>query len=154
MSRDELLQLAERVERAEGPDRALDGLIHILANPDLPWIIGQEPGPFPQTPIYGTLSDFREWAWRSCDAAEAYERRDPADGIGAPFYTASLDAAMSLVPEGWTGLELLAPVDDAVLWSAYFHGPFGCWDGFGATRELAIVSASLKALASQIGGEG
>jgi hypothetical protein len=151
MNRDELLQLAERVERAEGPDRELDCRIWLFVGERLG---GDSEQAFRRSePIKPGIVVAGRWMG---SALEKYPEdvRGVARNWNVPTFTASLDAAMSLVPEGWTGLELLAPVDDAVLWSAYFHGPFGCWDGFGATRELAIVSASLKALASQIGGEG
>ena len=63
-----------------------------------------------------------------------------------PRYTASLDAAMSLVPEGWTSLELLAPLDAVVVWSAHFTLADGrVASGYGETRELAVVCAALRA---------
>lgn len=97
-----LLELAARCEAAEGPDRALDGVAHILANPDKPWIVGHKPGRFPQEAIHGTLNAYLEWATGLCDNADPPRRADVADAIGAPAYTASIAAALTLyvrVPE-------------------------------------------------------
>ena len=85
----DLLELAERCEAAVGPSVRLDVQIEIACNPDRECIIGNKPGPFPQDPIYGTLSDFWEWALE--------EDKEPPVIQGRP-YTASLDAAMMLVP--------------------------------------------------------
>ena len=87
MTRATLLALAERVEAATGADRELDGLVFAHMNPDKRVIIGQKPGRFPQDPIYGGPLDI---IW-----IDGF-----ADVLGAPRYTASLDAAMSLVPSG------------------------------------------------------
>jgi hypothetical protein len=69
-----------------------------------------------------------------------------------PDYTASLDAAMTLVPEGWAfgigrgtdrsdteGWAWISPTDEGEIWTA-------------ATPALALTAACLRARASQ-GGE-
>lgn len=68
----DLLELAERCEAAEGPDRALDC-----------WIMGKVSDP--------------SWTDADCE----YAAHNPGVTLGPPAYTASLDAAMMLVPEGW-----------------------------------------------------
>lgn len=78
-----LKELAERAASGIGEDRELDGLIcaHLTWNRSI--IVGNEPGRFPQKPIYGSpldLIDVREF-W---------------DYINAPRYTVSADAALSL----------------------------------------------------------
>lgn len=84
-----LLELAERVERAEGPDRRLDVAIAIAVD----WTY-----PSMMAPLRVTV------AWRGEDAidsiAEEAERPDSLLKY-LPRYTASIDAAMTLVPEGW-----------------------------------------------------
>lgn len=128
-----LLALAERCETATGPDRELDGAIYIAV-----LIPAERAGRIDQN------GGFVGW-W-------------PKDGpyVGArevPAYTASLDAALTLVPEGWH-------------WSAdsrrfgYVRGrgpqdgapdPEG-WARGTATPALALCAAALRALAAQAEG--
>ena len=89
-----------------------------------------------------------------------WTRNDPAAArVWALHYTASLDAAMSLVPAGFhwqVGIGVEGSdeyVDRAYAWcSDEPTGELCC----AATPALALVSASLRALASSIreGGEG
>lgn len=72
---DKLLELAERVEAAEGPDRELDRAIAPLLG-----IRVVDEGP-PLGRCY-------------------YDER--GHGVPLPLFTSSLDAAMMLVPEGWS----------------------------------------------------
>lgn len=133
-------KLAERCEAATGPDRVIDGLVHVAANPDTPWIIGHEPGRFPRKAIYGTLSDFR-------DALLGENGADFADAINAPAYTASIDAAMTLVPEGVNiGLHIDHNGCDCA-WSSRAIG----WQPRvvpGNTPALALCAAALRARAA------
>lgn len=73
-------------------------------------------------------------------------------------YTASLDAAMTLVPEGWPEFSLTS--DAAPPWRADLgrHTDDGSYDhesdmamGRGATAELAVCVAALRARAAAIG---
>jgi hypothetical protein len=89
MNAQELLDLAERVEKLTGPSRVFDCQVWIATNPDTPWIVGLKPGRFPQEPIHGRLADL--WDWVTGDNAESL-----ASGLPAPAYTASLDVAMTL----------------------------------------------------------
>lgn len=136
----DLLSLAARVEAAEGPERELDVQIAVAIDwrwPDweegestargqaekhgLPWLV--------ERVIRGYAS-----VWRNM-----------------PHFTASLDAAMTLVPVGF-GFVVHGPSDDQ------FHA--GCaplWpDAWGedrkaATPALALCAASLRARAQGAG---
>lgn len=87
------LELAERCEQATGPDKRLDVQIYILLDPDAQHIVGEKPGRFPREAIYGPRSSFWDWAM---DAA----KEPPVFGAIPPF-TASIDAAKTMVPPGW-----------------------------------------------------
>lgn len=104
-----LLELAERCEKASGPDRELDA--QIAAAFHLKQLTYQSP----------------EW-------------------IKDPEFTASLDAAMTLVPEGWewalenTGGDTFGP----------FVAKFGQLRDIEAkTLPLAICAAALRALVKE-----
>jgi hypothetical protein len=143
-----LLKLAERCEAASGPDRTLDALIAIALDPGRQIIVGSEPGRFPQKPIYGPVSTL-------IPMAEA-NGRDAADFISAPLVTASLDAAMTLVPPGeawcldyepsnnppWVAdLTCFAPRgQDGQDSDLYVHA---------ATPALALTAAALRALSTK-----
>jgi len=76
----------------------------------------------------------------------------------AHCYTSSLDAAMTLVPEGWRLVRLgETPVDDAGPWEALIaqrEAAFGRARTSAVqakTAPLAIVAASLRARAKGVG---
>lgn len=108
---DQLLRLAERLERSTGPDRELDFAILRLADPR-----AEKTGPLP----------------------------------GDPKYTASLDAAMTLIPEGlyWTsqtdrdGAVMTVGKADSdargIFYTDYHQAT-------ARTPALALASAALKA---------
>jgi hypothetical protein len=118
-----LLELAERCEKAEGPDRELDAeILDVLQN--------------------------QSWDW--------WEELDPkwwARGAFTP--TASLDAAMTLVPEGWRTAMVSEPETDGKwhwrLGPKVDHRLYGRGgrDGFAITSPLALCAAALKARATQ-----
>lgn len=140
MTRAELLALAARVEAAEGADRELDAEISVA--------------------VHGG-----EIVWKtSTGTMEAYPTRRYAStghvgGIGAapvPAFTASLDAAASLVPEGheWR-VETLNMRDGR-------GGAIVCRPGSAerfpgvtmhcaATPALALTAAALRAMAEEAG---
>jgi len=67
-----------------------------------------------------------------------------------PNVTTSIDAAMSLVPEGWKlrQMHFNGPCADDRKWHLNLHGGKvgeDCFVGRGATPALALVIASLKA---------
>jgi hypothetical protein len=140
----ELSALIERVEAAEGPDRRLDALITIAIAPDRQTIIGAEPSRFPQKPIYGPISKLIQMA------EHGPHPDDAADFLSAPRYTASLDAALALVPERLflcldgprKYLNIPTPVPN--YWRACL-GYSPELRGWGATPALALCAAALKA---------
>jgi hypothetical protein len=134
---DELLRLAERVEAATGPERELDAEIGYIAD----W---SKPG-------HDRIRYLRDTARNSfADIGRFTE---------VPDYTASLDAAMSLVPEGWTLAQLLRS-DDRNHWSALMWG-MDPWTDLrpnapsarAATPALALCAASLRSRAHPLEGE-
>jgi hypothetical protein len=113
------IELAERCEAAEGPDRELDRAIELAIFPD---------------------------------------RISPCPTVELLAYSASLDAAMTLVPEGWGRIELGRYVGGgeagADRWCTL---AFPDWEGDVldveaencATEALALCAAALRARAAQ-----
>lgn len=80
-----LATLAERIEQAEGPSRELDAEI---------WLALHQPGyRYPDEVLNRTPSSRQE-------AVGRFTHDGYGGGSAAPAYTASLDAAMTLVPDG------------------------------------------------------
>jgi hypothetical protein len=109
-----LLELAERCERAEGPDRELDARIAELAIANLQVLPAG-------TGAWLVLEDGRQ-----------------RDASAVPAYTASLDVAMTLVPEGNLPRRLYIR-DEA---TAVFLGDL---EALAATPALALCAAALRA---------
>lgn len=138
-----LMDLAERCEKAQGPDRELDA--EILAA-----LVG---GVAKQSPIngawcvyIGTDSRGRPRLWEARTDVENAWRHAP--------FTASLDAALSLVPEGWAWA-VYGGAREEIVSTAYCvpNGgrlPWPDWvtDICAATPALALCAAALRALAS------
>jgi hypothetical protein len=145
----DLHSLAARAEAAEGPDRELD---HSIATA-MGW--RKVPNPSSAGGLVGR--------WYRADGTLT-------DHFGVPHFTASIDAALMLVPEGWqvaaleqnwrTGLwrAQLIPVPSATLIAAFDRGETVGWNtadapdsGTGGivTPALALAAASLKARATQ-----
>lgn len=134
--------LADRLEAASGADRDIDGWILAYLKAGDPYIIGNHPGRFPQEPIYGERSDIMR----------EVGGKDGAQYISAPAYTASIDAAVSLVPEGrrW-GLDtfdgkataIVATIEEG---TGYYIGDEET--GIASTPALALTAACLRALSS------
>jgi len=132
--RDELLAMAERCEKAEGADREIDEI------------------------IAAALSDaVREV---QSDGRSAYYHRSGSPwmcvAVPNPGYTASLDAAMTLVPEGWRLANLAE-------WIGWIMREKGAWRvaltgltpsrsrievEHAATPALALCAAALRARAA------
>ena len=127
-------ELAARIERAEGPDRALDAEIAVA--------------------VYGG-----EIVWKMTNyTMESYPARRYASaqhvgGYGndhVPEYTASIDAAMQLVPSGWKlrQMHFNAPCADDRKWHLNLRGGKEGGDRFvgrGSTPALALSAAALRA---------
>lgn len=147
----DLTTLIERVEAASGADRELDCLIWCEVNAIEPeWqgncLVAGIHG------IVGWIDPGKHDRNFSCTAATT----GPAS---VPAYSASLDAAMLLVPEGWK-LHFLQDTEfdnpEARHWSVSLRPRHGRWDGtpqgaevqaFAATPALALLAACLKARA-------
>lgn len=111
-----LLALADRIEAAEGPDRELDAAIALAIR------------------------------YQDCLPCDFNGIKARTGGIlNAPAFTASLDAAMTLVPEGWTGVIDLTGA--AKLIDARYPNrevrALAC-----ATPALALCAAALRARAA------
>lgn len=124
--RDTLLSMAERCEKATGPDRRLE--IDIFTALGLGVRIpGSEPG--------GSQD-----GWHNPD-------NDPR-AAAAWNCTGSIDAAMSLVPEGWLfNIEPIAMLDKwrANIWHPLAPDSDPEYPGKARTPSLALCAASLRA---------
>lgn len=121
---DELLVLAERCEKAEGPDRELD--IAMLPLVGLRFV--DEGHPIGQV---------------------CYDRNN--HGVPMPRFTASLDAAMTLVPEGCKVVIEIASYQRAA-W-VYREGE-SVRSAFAQTAPLALCAAALRSKAKDHSGGG
>jgi hypothetical protein len=135
----DLMELASRVEAREGPDRELDALICLA--------IGQSGG----NPI--VAPGMAGWLVGS--------QTNP-NPVEAKRYTASLDAAMSLVPPNcypWVEFGKNKGVAESRRWYAHIAAPDD-WDRqrvedewhcdvYAATPALALTAAALRARAHQ-----
>jgi hypothetical protein len=124
MSRPDLLALAERVERAAGPDRALDETIYLA--------VGAE-----------RLSN-NQWRrpFREKEGIVIH-----GDGL-VPYYTGSLDTALSLLParHDWS---LHADNGEAIAGcQPASEDGCDCADCRAATPALALLAAILRARAA------
>lgn len=139
----ELAALADRCEAATGPDRELDFYIWAALN-GVTEITNPAEG-HPMTPGRGGRVEGRDASgelrlYGFVDPGKTSRNWSPYGGDDRyPAYTASLDAAMSLVPEGWE-------------WRVASTGEAECWCGDGsdinlraATPALALCAAALRA---------
>lgn len=116
-----LIELAERVEAAAGEDRRLDAIIAKLV------------GFWPK----GLRRDI-DYEW-----VRWIPNKPLDEPIEAPAYTASIDAAMTLVPEGndW----IIGHTNGGLTIHAEVGGRGDEYMRFAATPALALVAAALKA---------
>lgn len=133
----DLRELAERVEALEGPSREVDA--EILVAIDWRWPDHEEGDITPKI-----VSDKRGLEWltgRMLNSNSSIWRNLPSP-------TASLDAAMSLVPEGWAiDLRTFVTAPGAI---AMVHpGERPTETARAATPALALTAAALRAIASQ-----
>lgn len=121
-----LLELRDRLAKATGPDRKADALLARL--------------------VGGWVFDGREaiYPWRAPDAV--YH-------MAAPVYTASLDAAVTLVPENISYELAFSAAGEGAIRRARFwdwrRGPLmidpdNSWQGVGKTLPLAICVARIE----------
>jgi hypothetical protein len=144
MDKTELLELADRVERAAGPDRELDAEIALVCG-----IVRERDG----DSFYG----HRDYSVMVLERGY-YDFDGSAPEL--PAYTASIDAAMTLVPEGLfekvaTGTGTKRAFAQ-LIWLRRRRGKWGGGQLFrpasiytnASTPALALCAAALKARAS------
>jgi hypothetical protein len=104
--------LIDRIEAATGADREIDGLIFKAVFPDRDWV------------------EFDDcWAARCPDDSIAFDM--------PPYYSASIDAAMGLMPEGCINLNI---AEDGIT-TALVDGT----QAIATTPALALCAAALRA---------
>ena len=142
MTREDMLALADRVESLTGPDREVDFLIATA--------LGEVPEHVIQGPVgtpYGWFRREDQWALTRTKESDVYAG---VESWSPKPRTASLDAAMSLVPEGWKLRQMAfsAPCADDRKWHLNLHGGLvgqNTFVGRGSTAALALTAAALKA---------
>ena len=137
MNADELRALAERVQALDGPDREVDARICAAVNTE----------GYVRPQLHVTTGDW----FCMLDAAAGR----PLDFIAPPAFTASLDAAMTLVPDGWLTLKAQQDLDGAEWhWTIYpaFNSNRSVWAQAGSA-PLALTAAALLARAEQESSE-
>lgn len=147
----DLVELAKRVEALDGPCRETDAEIGAACR-----IIDGGPLDLIGEPFFRVSPCKRRVEHGSCVEGDdvVVKSREPAR------FTASLDAAMTLVLEGWPSV-YLARTDDG-RWHAALAGNDGHMmaedpeeyyvEADAATPALALTAAAIRALAAQ--GEG
>lgn len=134
-----IISLAERCEQATETDRELDALI---------WDAVDRPGegdPDNSLAVHQTI------------VARMLAGGDDGE---CPAYTASLDAAMTLMPDRWTTHRYhQGPSGQAHWWQLVGIGPEDqqysvVAEAKAVSPALALTAASLRALASALNGEG
>ena len=128
-----MTDLATRIEQAGGPDRELD--LEILSS------LGTHV-------LEKRMRDKKAWWYKI--GGRQYERLN-ADTYAReiPRYTASIDAAMTLVPEGlvWSVMTDFELPGRARLWGSVMPGQVQDrgWSADAATPALALSAAALRA---------
>lgn len=107
--------LIARLEAASGPDRGLDGDVAVACGE------------------YSERHGLPNGGWVSRGPHHAV--------VAAPSYTASIDCALTLVPEGWNHLTF-EHIEDT--WGCFLDAD----DTNAATPAIALVIAALKARAA------
>lgn len=134
MDREALLALAERVEKATGPDRFLDAQIASVIRLE-------------KVPHWA-----RNWTgeWKATEFGSVVLMEDsgnPGPHFMANEYTASLDAAMTLVPEGMMFQVYRGDMGEGSAIVTRLK-QIGLPRVFAATPALALTAAALRTLAA------
>lgn len=174
-----LLELAARCERAKGPVRELDALLHCVRE-ELEFVMLSKGGE-----VYGEICDPDDSGYggqNTCTPGMLYarypdhknpptlgggQRGNKVQGCHAGAFTASFDSAMTLVPEGWRLSRMeedlrsgrwhgqLAQRASATLLAALDKGRTIGWvtvdteEQGAATPALALCVAALRARSAQ-----
>lgn len=160
MTRETLLTLADRVEALAGPDRETDALIRAA-------LFAPEGATVSKSPINGAWCVYHGIARSGAPRLFEPPRTVSVD-VWRGEYTASIDAAMTLVPEGWRVSRLeedwrsgrwhgqMSQRLSEKLLAAYDSGRTVGWttsdtevDG-AATPAIALTIASLRARAEML----
>ena len=132
-----MTKLADKIEALEGPSREVDAEIWAYVHGPADCYIKQSPFNGAWC-VYYTSRDGKE---RLCET-----RRGMPDKLA---YTASLDAAMTLVPEGydWFKLRRLDRLPHMIVEPAHREGNPRDYYHFGTARTpaLALCAAALRA---------
>lgn len=139
--RDALLALADRVEGLAGPDREVDAAIFRAIGAPVPFQFASK--------MIALNYDEDRQAYFADVPGGLRVRYSP------PAYTASIDAAMTLVPEGrdWMIDNFDGPHDrrcSASVFNAKGQD-YADYEAFAATPAPALCAASLRALAGERG---
>jgi hypothetical protein len=142
MTREDMLALADRVESLTGPDREVDFLIATA--------LGEVPEHVIQGPVgtpYGWFRREDQWALTRTKESDVYAG---VESWSPKPRTASLDAAMSLVPEGWTfDLQVRSHFSHTFLEAQEDERGAEVSAQNAATPALALTAAALRAHAEQ-----
>ena len=130
----ELLELAEKVEALAAPDREVDAGIFAACRPE------EVPSPIVESG-YGWRFDGQGW-W--CETGE--DARTPRQSIYPPRYTASLEAAVDLVPRMAAWRVTSWPKTGQAAAKCEYGPEVGA-----ATPALALCSAALRSLSGDSG---
>lgn len=131
-----LLELAARVEAATGPDFAIDAAIAVA-------VVGYT--------LEKRGRDQKAWYYHPTERRRSASQYSGFDRL--PRYTDSLDAAMTLVPEGWF-FHVSRFSESEMRGNAHVYGNRGLGDDYesdAATPALALTAAALRSRAH--GGE-
>lgn len=127
---EDLRQLAEEVEKLEGPSRKMDARVHAIA----------------LVVVHGAPADRHdEIAGATRRALADWREKD------IPIYTSSLDAAASLMPKGWH-VHVGGPSDSG-RWgvsAGRMTRPYLLCNTYAGTEALARTAAALRARAELI----
>lgn len=137
-AREKHSDLIERLEKATGPDRELDVLIAAEIN----W-----QGPLVHRPIKQYISDVGGLS----EAVKDIESGHPLNAFRCiPYYTTSIDAAITLVPEGFAyavtseGQAELRPFSCVLSRKTLSDGARRTFIAHGKTTAIALCIAALK----------
>lgn len=130
-----LLDLAERCERATGPDRELDYEIAAAVNL---WLAEQ---------AYSRVPGDNGWYSETPFIKGANKVAPSSD------YTASIDAAMTLVPEGLHWVLKSSDPKAVARIGGWKTGNYRIIGADAATRTLALCAAALRARSTDVQGE-
>lgn len=126
----DLTKLVERLEQATGPDRVLDGLIFKVC-------AGAVVQPQDAWNFRPTWQDF-DGVWHLQD------RNDKCAYEPPPHFTGSIDAALTLVPEGWMSDPWIKR-HNGHHWSVTLHIPSYQFDERHEHLPIAICMAAISA---------